>query len=136
MTRGPSRTRVAALVAALAVICIVSPASAATRAVKPTGLRVTAADQRAVAVTWRPPPPPAGYRYRLYLNGHRVRTTRSTAATLDDLQCGRSYVVEVESRREKKRRSRRVRRTVATNPCRAIDLSERCNGQNCDAAFE
>ena len=129
------------LLAALACLTLSPSAEASSRAGKPTGLRVTEAGQRSIAIAWQSPRPRGPYGYRLYLKGHAVASTRDTSATLHDLACGRLYVVGVEARRRGKKsrkarsRARRSKVRAATAPCKPIDLAARCNGQNCDDAF-
>lgn len=119
----------------LAVLVPVAPASAASRPAAPRALHVAAKSPGTLTVRWRAPRPRRAYRYRLYLGGRLVASTRRTSATLHDVQCGRYYVVRVEARHGKRRRSRAITASASTPPCNAIDLSARCDGQNCDDAF-
>ena len=96
---------------------------------------MAAATQRTLEVAWQSPRPRSAYRFRLLLGDRPVRTTRRTSTTLHGLECGRSYVVRVEARRRKGRRSRATRLSASTTPCQTIDLAKRCTAQNCDSAF-
>ena len=123
------------LTVALACVTLSACADASARTPSPTGLSVTAVTQRSVTVAWQATRPRRSHVYVLYLRGRRANSTRHHSATLRNLRCGRSYVVEVDARRRHQRRSRRASVSASTAACRTVDLSRRCSGQDCDKAF-
>src|SRR3954470_3500610 len=128
--------RTAVLVAvALAVTLTAAPADAA-RPKKPVGLRLTAATRASLHLAWRAPRTHGARRFGLYLRGHRVITTRARSATLVNLECGRDYVIQVDTIRSSRLRSRPATIAASTAPCHAIDLAPRCPDRKCDAAFD
>src|SRR3954447_24024568 len=101
MSGGIHRRGAGALCLAAAVSCFTlsAAAEASVPAAKPKGLRVVSATHRTLAVAWRRPRtrPHRRYAYRLYVDGRRVGSTRHNSATVPNLQCGASYLVQVDA---------------------------------------
>jgi len=89
----------------------------------PAELAVTAATRSSISIGWRAATDNVGVAgYGVYLNGERVATTSELAYSFDQLACGVSYTLGVDSVDRSGNRSSRSTLTRSTSPCAAAGL--------------
>jgi uncharacterized protein YkwD len=84
----------------------------------PLGVHLVGRTPTSVSIRWRPAfDNVAVRRYRIYRNGHALKTVKQTAATLTGLSCGKRYTIAVSAIDAARNESRLARLWVSRAPC-------------------
>jgi hypothetical protein len=116
----PRRLPALALIAASALVLVAQGASASAATPAPvaaSSITVTAATQTSITLYWTAPADPSIVGYAMYVNGTRVAGVQNIHYAFNNLKCGTSYTLSLDSYDKPQTHSPQTAITASTAPC-------------------